>query len=55
MKIEWLVTDVIAMESSGRAENAILGLILAGCVFGQFRTYLWSLRYFAMKQPPFDL
>ena len=51
MKIEWLVTDVTAIGSSGRAENAILGVILAGCVFGQFRAYLWSLSDFVMLEP----
>ena len=43
MKTQWLVTDVTAIGSPGRAERAILGVILAGCVFGQFRTYLLSL------------
>ena len=44
VKIEWLVADVTAVRSLDRAERAILGVILAGCVFGQFRTYLWSAR-----------
>ena len=43
MKIEWLVTNITATGSPGRAECAILGMILAGCVFGQFRPCLWSL------------
>ena len=30
MKIYWLVTNVTAVESSDRAEHAILGMILAG-------------------------
>ena len=42
MKIEWLVTDAPAIGSPGRAECAILGVILAGHFFGQFRTLLWS-------------
>ena len=48
MKIEWLVTEVAAIGSPGRAEPAILGGILAGRVFGQFRTYLWLLSHFVM-------
>ena len=41
MKIEWLVANVTAVESLVRAECAILGLIVAGRVFGQFRSFLW--------------
>ena len=37
VKIERLVADVTAVGSLDRAEGAILGLIVAGCVFGQFR------------------
>ena len=37
MKIEWLVTDVTAVGSPGRAEHAVLGGILAGRVFGQIQ------------------
>ena len=48
MKIEWLVTNAPAIGSPGRAERAILGAILAGRVFGQSRTYLWSLSHFVM-------
>ena len=33
MKIEWLVTDVTAIGPPGRAEHAILGVILVGRVF----------------------
>ena len=47
-KTEWLVTNVTAVGSPGRAELAILGIILVGRVFGQFRTYLWSLSHFVM-------
>ena len=32
IKIKWLVTDVTAVRSPDRAEHAILGVILAGCV-----------------------
>ena len=40
-KKEWLETDVTAVGSPGKAESAILGVILAGQLFGQFRTNLW--------------
>ena len=33
MKIEWLVTDLTAVGSSGKVECAVLGLILAGNFF----------------------
>ena len=33
MKIEWLVANVIAVGSFGRAERAILGVIVAGRAF----------------------
>ena len=33
MKIEWLVIDVTVVGSPDRAERAILGVILAGCLF----------------------
>ena len=55
MKIEWLVTNVTAIRSPGRAERAVLGVILAGRVFGQVRTYLWSLSNFVMQEPPVEL
>ena len=42
MKMEWLVTDATPVESPDRAEPAILGVILARCVFDQFRPYLHS-------------
>ena len=41
VKIQWLVTDVTAVRSLDRAECAILGVVLAGCVFGPFRTYIF--------------
>ena len=37
MKIEWLVTDIKAVRSPERAKRAILGLILAGRVFGHIQ------------------
>ena len=42
MKIEWLIFNVIAVGSPGGAERAILGLVLAECVFGQSRSCLCS-------------
>ena len=39
---------VTAIESPGRAKHAVLGVILAGRVFGQFRTLLWLLSHFVM-------
>ena len=39
MKIKWLVADV-TVGSPERAEGAILGMILVGRIFGQFRLYL---------------
>ena len=54
MKIEWLVTNVAAVGPPGRAKRAILGVILAGRVFGQFRAYLWSLSHFVRYEPPLE-
>ena len=48
MKIEWLVTNLIAVGSPARTECAILSVSLAGRVFGQLRTYLLSLSYFGV-------
>ena len=48
MKIEWLVTNLTAVGSPGRAERAVLGVISAGRVFGEFRIYLWSLSHIVM-------
>ena len=42
MKIEWLVADVIAVGSLDRAEHDVLVVIVAGHVFGQSRSFLWS-------------
>ena len=39
VKIKWFVTDVTAVGSPDRAERAILGVILAGRVFGQSRSF----------------
>ena len=43
MQIEWLVADVTSVRSPDRAESAILGVILAGRVFGQSWSFLWSV------------
>ena len=40
MKIEWFVINVKAVRSPNRAQRAILGMVLAGRVFGHFRPYL---------------
>ena len=55
MKIEWLVADVTAVGSLDRAERAILGVIVAGRVFGQFRSFLWSGSHFVVWEPPLEL
>ena len=54
-KIEWLVADVTAVGSLDRAECAILGVIVAGRVFGQFRSYLWLGSHFLVWEPPLEL
>ena len=46
MKIKRLVADVAAVGSPDRAERAILGEILTGRCFGQFRSYLWLGSHF---------
>ena len=43
MKRKWLVADVTAVGSLDGAKRAILGMILAGRVFDEFRAYLWHL------------
>ena len=48
MKIELSVADVTAVGSLDRVEHAILGMILAGFVFGQSRSFLWSGGHFLM-------
>ena len=55
MKIEWLVAYVIAVGSLDRAERAILGVILAGRVFDQFRSYLCSGSHSVVWEPPLEL
>ena len=55
MKIEWLVAGVTAVGSLDRAKRAVLGGIVAGRVFGQSRSYLWSLSHFVVYEPPFEL
>ena len=46
--VQGLVTDFTSVQSPDRAESAVLGVILAGSVFCQFRTYLWSLSHFVI-------
>ena len=46
MKIEWLVADVTAVGFPDRAERAILGVILAECVF-------WSMQALFVVGEPF--
>ena len=48
MKVEWLVADVTAIGSLDKAERAILGVIVAGRVFGPSRSCLWSGRHFVV-------
>ena len=52
IKIEWLVTDVTAVEFPDRAERAILGLIFGD--FGQFRPFLWPGSHCVVKEPPLE-
>ena len=54
MKIKWLIADVTAVRSPDRAERAILGVILAGHCFAQFRLYLLSGSHFVMWEPPLE-
>ena len=48
VRMEWLVADVTAVGCLDRAERAILEVIVAGCVFGQFRSFLWSGSHFVV-------
>ena len=48
MKIEWFVADVTAAGSLDRAEHAVLGGVVAGLVFGQSRSCLWSESHFVV-------
>ena len=50
MKIEWLVADVTVVGSIDRVERAILGVVVSGRVFGQFRLYLWSRNHFVRQE-----
>ena len=54
MKLEWLVTDVTAGGSSDRGGRAILGGVLAGRVFGQFRPHCGSGSHLGMEEPPLE-
>ena len=53
MKIEWLVTDVITTGIPGRAECAILEVILAGQFLGQLRLSI-LVAWEPLCEPPFD-
>ena len=55
MKVEWLVADVTSIGSLDIAELAILGVILAGRVFGQSRSFFWSWSHFVVQEPPLEL
>ena len=55
MEIEWFVANVTAMGSPDRAERAILGVILAGRVFGHARLFLWWGSRFLRQEPPREL
>ena len=55
MKVEWLVANVTAVGSPDRAEHVILGMILAGRVFGQSRSYLWLGSHFVVWEHPLEL
>ena len=55
MKIEWLFADVTAVGSLAGAERAILEGIVAGRVFGQFRSYSWLGSHFEVWEPPLEL
>ena len=48
VKIKWLVADMTVIGSPDRAERAILGVILAGLVFGQPRSFLLSGSHFGV-------
>ena len=46
--MEWLVADVTVVGSLDRAEHANLGVIVAGRVVGQFRSFSWSGSHFVV-------
>ena len=41
MKIEWFFADVTTVGSLDAAERVVSGVIVAGCVFGKSRSFLW--------------
>ena len=51
VKIEWLVANVIAVESHDRAGHAILRVIVAAFVLGQSRSFLWLLSLLWCRKP----
>ena len=53
--MEWLDADVTAVGSFDRAEHAILGVIVAGRVFVQFRSFSWSGSHFVVWEPALEL
>ena len=55
MKIEWWIADVTAIGSLDTAERAIFGLILAGRVFRQSRSFLWSGSRFVVWEHHLEL
>ena len=55
MKIEWLVADVTAVGSLDKVKRAIFRVIVAGRVFGQFRSYLWLGSHFVVWEHPLEL
>ena len=52
MKIEWLITDVIAVRSPAREESVVLGVTLG--FFDRFRAILWSESHFAIWNSPLE-
>ena len=54
MKIEWLVANVAAVGSPDRVERSILGVILAGRFFDQFRPYLQAGSHFVRQEPSLE-
>ena len=54
MKTEWLVTNVIAVGSSGRAERAILGVILVGPILTNSGRICGPVSHFVVSEPPLE-
>ena len=48
MKIYLLFANETPVGPPDRAERAIFGVILAGCVFSQLRLHLWPETHFAL-------